>query len=189
MVSNIILFTLATSNRFFTHLRLSIPIILTSCGCSTIQSIFSSINWQFCSSMRKPFFPLPVVVTLWTVLSPSGLVTSTSTPIVLMSSPWTAMPLIVSLQPGVCLWYTKIPQKERDILQTKLILSILCSSEISRMTGVDRKTIRKFLAMENFSPEVPLQTERPSNSRILQGVVCPFFGKIREMGRKKEKCC
>ena len=35
-------------------------------------------------------------------------------------------------------------------------------SEISRMTGVDRKTIRKYLAMENFSPEVPLQTERPS---------------------------
>lgn len=35
-------------------------------------------------------------------------------------------------------------------------------SKIHNLTGVDRKTIRKYLDMEDFSPEIPLQASRPS---------------------------
>ena len=35
-------------------------------------------------------------------------------------------------------------------------------SEIHRMTGVDRKTIRKYLEMQDFSPEIPQTVKRPS---------------------------
>ena len=35
-------------------------------------------------------------------------------------------------------------------------------SDIHRMTGVDRKTIRKYLNMKNFSPEIPQAVKRPS---------------------------
>ncbi len=35
-------------------------------------------------------------------------------------------------------------------------------TDISRMTDTDRKTIRKYLGLEDFSPEIPISVERPS---------------------------
>lgn len=54
-------------------------------------------------------------------------------------------------------------------------------SDIHEMTGVDRKTIRKYLEIQDFSPEMPVTTERSSK-------LDPFKGTIREWLDKDRRC-
>lgn len=44
-------------------------------------------------------------------------------------------------------------------------------SKINELTGVDRKTIRKYLQMEDFSPEIPLEVSKPSMLDSLKPVI------------------
>lgn len=50
-------------------------------------------------------------------------------------------------------------------------------SEISRMTGHDRKTVRKYLQMEDFSPEAPTPKQKgPSKLDPFKGIL--VFGDL-----------
>ena len=44
-------------------------------------------------------------------------------------------------------------------------------SKIHDLTSVDRKTIRKYLGMEDFSPQMPFTTSRPSMVDPLKPVI------------------
>lgn len=44
-------------------------------------------------------------------------------------------------------------------------------SDIQRATGADRKTIRKYLEVQDFSPEIPVSRERPSKLDPYKGTI------------------
>lgn len=58
-------------------------------------------------------------------------------------------------------------------------------SDIHRMTGVDRKTIRKYLNMKNFSPETPQTEKRPSKLDPYKEIIDGWLEEDKRNGYKQ----
>lgn len=62
-------------------------------------------------------------------------------------------------------------------------------TDIHRMTGIDRKTIRKYLELEDFSPEVPIVITRPSKLDPFKETVRQWLEEDKRNWYKQRHTC
>ena len=58
-------------------------------------------------------------------------------------------------------------------------------SEISRTIGIDRKTVRKYLEMDDFSPHPPIVKESPSILDPYKSIIAEWLAEDREHWKKQ----
>ena len=60
-------------------------------------------------------------------------------------------------------------------------------SEISKKTGADPKTIRKYLAQDDFSPQPPVIQEKPSKLDPFKPIIQEWLDEDKKHWRKQHK--